>query len=186
MDTKTILNEASLRMQKAIDHLEEELLNVRAGKASPNVLNGVMVDYFGSQVPVSGAASVTVPDAKTILIQPWDKNMLRPIEKAIIDSNIGLTPSNNGEQIRLSIPPLTEERRKDLVKQVRGEAETARISLRNARRDANSAIERAVKEDSLPEDDERRGQAEVQKLTDKYIAEVDEAFKKKEAEVMEI
>lgn len=111
-------------MQKAIDHLEEELLNVRAGKASPNALNGVMVDYFGSQVPVSGAASVTVPDARTILIQPWDKNMLRPIEKAIIDSNIGLTPSNNGEQIRLTIPPLTEERRKELVKQVRAEAET--------------------------------------------------------------
>ena len=114
MDTKTILNEASGRMQKAIDHLEEELLNVRAGKASPNALNGIMVDYFGSQVPVSGAASVTVPDAKTILIQPWDKNMLRAIEKAIIDSNIGLTPSNNGEQIRLSIPPLTEERRREL------------------------------------------------------------------------
>ena len=114
MDTKTILNDASGRMQKAIDHLEEELLNVRAGKASPNALNGVMVDYFGSQVPISGAASVTVPDAKTILIQPWDKNMLRAIEKAIIDSNIGLTPSNNGEQIRLSIPPLTEERRREL------------------------------------------------------------------------
>ena len=139
MDTKTILNEATGRMQKAIDHLEEELLNVRAGKASPNALNGVMVDYFGSQVPVSGAASVTVPDARTILIQPWDKNMLRPIEKAIIDSNIGLTPSNNGEQIRLTIPPLTEERRKELVKQVRAEAETARISLRNARRDAVEA-----------------------------------------------
>ena len=103
MDTKTILNDASNRMQKAIDHLEEELLNVRAGKASPNVLNGVMVDYFGSQVPVSGAASVTVPDAKTILIQPWDKKMLRPIEKAILDSNIGLTPSNNGETIRLTM-----------------------------------------------------------------------------------
>ena len=130
MDTKTILNDASARMQKAVDHLEEELLNIRAGKASPNVLNGVMVDYFGSQVPVSGAASVTVPDAKTILIQPWDKNMLRPIEKAILDSNIGLTPSNNGETIRLTIPPLTEERRKGLVKQVRSEAETARVSLR--------------------------------------------------------
>lgn len=146
MDTKTILNDASNRMQKAIDHLEEELLNVRAGKASPNVLNGVMVDYFGSQVPVSGAASVTVPDARTILIQPWDKKMLRPIEKAIIDSNIGLTPSNNGETIRLTIPPLTEERRKELVKQVRSEAETARISLRNARRDAVEAFKKAQKE----------------------------------------
>ena len=127
MDTKTILNEATGRMQKAIDHLEEELLNVRAGKASPNALNGVMIDYFGSQVPVSGAASVTVPDARTILIQPWDKNMLRPIEKAIIDSNIGLTPSNNGEQIRLTIPPLTEERRKELV----GEGEVFYDYLRN-------------------------------------------------------
>ena len=115
MDTKTILNEATDRMQRAVDHLVEELLNIRAGKASVNVLNGVFVDYYGSQTPVSGVASVTVPDAKTVLIQPWDKNMIRPIEKAIIDSNIGLTPSNNGEHIRLSIPPLTEDRRKEIV-----------------------------------------------------------------------
>lgn len=104
MDTQSILNEATSRMQKAVDHLDEELLNIRAGKASVNVLNGVMVEYYGSQVPVSGAASVTVPDAKTILIQPWDKNLIRVIEKAILDSNIGLTPSNNGEQIRLTMP----------------------------------------------------------------------------------
>ena len=122
-DTKTIMTDVEGRMQRAIDHLEEELNNVRAGKASPNVLNGVMVDYYGSMTPVSGVASVTVPDAKTILIQPWDKKMIKPIEKAIIDSNIGLTPSNNGEQILLSIPPLTEERRKLLVKQIRQEAE---------------------------------------------------------------
>ena len=112
MDTKTIINDATARMQKAVDFLEESLANIRAGKASVNVLNGVFVDYYGSQTPVSGVASVTVPDAKTILIQPWDKNMIRPIEKAIIDSNIGLTPSNNGESIRLSMPPLTEERRR--------------------------------------------------------------------------
>ena len=185
MDTKTILNEASLRMQKAIDHLEEELLNVRAGKASPNVLNGVMVDYFGSQVPVAGAASVTVPDAKTILIQPWDKNMLRPIEKAIIDSNIGLTPSNNGEQIRLSIPPLTEERRKDLVKQVRGEAETARISLRNARRDAVEAFKKAQKE-GMPEDESKDGETQSQKLLEKFTKLLDEAIAKKEKEIMTV
>ena len=117
MDTKTILNDATARMQKAVDFLEETLSNIRAGKASVNVLNGVFVDYYGSQTPVSGVASVTVPDAKTVLIQPWDKNMIRLIEKAIIDSNIGLTPSNNGESIRLSMPPLTEERRKELVKQ---------------------------------------------------------------------
>ena len=152
MDTKTILNEASLRMQKAIDHLEEELLNVRAGKASPNVLNGVMVDYFGSQVPVSGAASVTVPDAKTILIQPWDKNMLRPIEKAIIDSNIGLTPSNNGEQIRLSIPPLTEERRKEFVANVSHELRTPLTNVRSYAetiREAGDDLSRETENDFL-------------------------------------
>ena len=161
MDTNTILDDASARMQRAVDHLEEELLNVRAGKASTNVLNGVLVDYYGSQTPVSGVASVTVPDAKTILIQPWEKNLIRAIEKAIIDSNIGLTPSNNGEQIRLSMPPLTEERRKELVKRVRGEAETARISLRNARRDAVEAFKKAVKE-GMPEDESKDGETQVQ------------------------
>ena len=174
MDTKTILNDASGRMQKAIDHLEEELLNVRAGKASPNALNGVMVDYFGSQVPVSGAASVTVPDAKTILIQPWDKNMLRAIEKAIIDSNIGL-----------SIPPLTEERRKELVKQIRNEAETARISLRNARRDAVEAFKKAQKE-GMPEDESKDGEAQAQKLLEKFTKTLDEALQKKEKEIMTV
>ena len=127
-----------------------------------------MVDYFGSQVPVSGAASVTVPDARTILIQPWDKNMLRPLEKAIIDSNIGLTPSNNGEQIRLTIPPLTEERRKELVKQIRGEAETARISLRNARRDAVEAFKKAQKE-GMPEDESKDGETPVAETARKVL-----------------
>ena len=168
MDTKTILNEATGRMQKAIDHLEEELLNVRAGKASPNALNGV-----------------TVPDARTILIQPWDKNMLRPIEKAIIDSNIGLTPSNNGEQIRLTIPPLTEERRKELVKQVRAEAETARISLRNARRDAVEAFKKAQKE-GMPEDESKDGETQSQKLLEKFSKTLDEALSKKEKEIMTV
>lgn len=185
MDTKTILNDASARMQKAIDHLEEELLNVRAGKASPNVLNGVMVDYYGSQTPISGAASVTVPDAKTILIQPWDKNMIRMIEKAIIDSNIGLTPSNNGEQIRLTIPPLTEERRKDLVKQVRGEAETARISLRNARRDALESFKKAQKE-GMPEDEAKDGETQIGKLLEKFTKQLDAALDKKEKEIMTV
>ena len=185
MDTKTILNDASDRMQKAVDHLEEELLNIRAGKASPNVLNGVMVDYFVSQVPVSGAASVTVPDAKTILIQPWDKNMLRPIEKAILDSNIGLTPSNNGETIRLTIPPLTEERRKGLVKQVRSEAETARVSLRNARRDAVEAFKKAQKE-GMPEDESKDGETQAQKLLEKFTKALDEAVAKKEKEIMTV
>ena len=185
MDSKTILADASARMQKAVDFLEETLLNIRAGKASTNVLNGVFVDYYGSQTPVSGVASVTVPDAKTILIQPWDKNMIRLIEKAIIDSNIGLTPSNNGEHIRLSIPPLTEERRKELVKQCKGEVENARISLRNARRDAVEAFKKAVKE-GMPEDESKDGETQVQKLLEKYSKLVDTAFEKKEKEIMTV
>lgn len=185
METKQILNDASDRMQKTVEHLEEELLNVRAGKASPNALNGVFVDYYGSQTPISGVASVTVPDAKTILIQPWDKNLIRAIEKAILDSNIGLTPSNNGEQIRLSIPPLTEERRKELVKQVRQEAETARISLRNARRDAVEAFKKAVKE-GMPEDESKDGETQVQKLLEKFSKQLDAHLDKKEKEIMTV
>ena len=185
MDTKTILNEASGRMQKAIDHLEEELLNIRAGKASPHVLNSVMVDYYGTQTPVSGVASVTVTDAKTILIQPWDQKMLRPLEKAILDSNIGLTPSNNGEQIRLTLPPLTEERRKELVKQVRGEAETARISLRNARRDAVDAFKKAQKE-GMPEDEAKDGETQSQKLLEKFSKQLDAILDRKEKEIMTV
>ena len=185
MDTKTILNDATVRMQKAVEFLEESLANIRAGKASVNVLNGVFVDYYGSQTPVSGVASVTVPDAKTILIQPWDKNMIRPIEKAIIDSNIGLTPSNNGESIRLSMPPLTEERRKELVKQSKAEAENARVSLRNARRDAVEAFKKAVKE-GMPEDEGKDGENQAQKLLEKFNKAIDSAFEKKEKEIMTV
>ena len=185
MDTKTILNDATARMQKAVDFLEESLANIRAGKASVNVLNGVFVDYYGSQTPVSGVASVTVPDAKTILIQPWDKNMIRLIEKAIIDSNIGLTPSNNGESIRLSMPPLTEERRKELVKQSKAEAENARVSLRNARRDAVEAFKKAVKE-GMPEDEGKDGETQAQKLLEKFNKAIDSAFEKKEKEIMTV
>lgn len=185
MDSKTILADASARMQRAVDFLEETLLNIRAGKASTNVLNGVFVDYYGSQTPVSGVASVTVPDAKTILIQPWDKNMIRTIEKAILDSNIGLTPSNNGETIRLSIPPLTEERRKELVKQCKGEVENARISIRNARRDAVEAFKKAIKE-GMPEDESKDGESQAQKLLEKFSKLVDAAFEKKEKEIMTV
>ena len=185
MDTKTILNDATARMQKAVDFLDESLANIRAGKASVNVLNGVFVEYYGSQTPVSGVASVTVPDAKTILIQPWDKNMIRPIEKAIIDSNIGLTPSNNGESIRLSMPPLTEERRKELVKQSKAEAENARISLRNARRDAVEAFKKAVK-DGMPEDEGKDGESHIQKIVEKFNKSIDTSFEKKEKEIMTV
>ena len=169
MDTKTNLSEASDRMQKTIEHLEEELLNIRAGTASPTVLNGVFVDYYGSQTPISGVASVTVPDAKTILIQPWDKNLIRAIEKAIIDSNIGLTPSNNGEQIRLSIPPLTEERRKELVKQVR----------------QVEAFKKAQKE-GMSEDEATDGETQAQKLLDKFTKSLDALLDNKEKEIMTV
>ena len=185
MDTKTIINEATDRMKRTVDHLDDELLNIRAGKASTNVLNSVFVDYYGSQTPVSGVASVTVPDARTILIQPWDKNMIRPIEKAIFDSNIGRTPSTNGETIRLSIPPLTEERRKELVKQVKGVGEHARISLRNARRDAVEAFKQAQKE-GMPEDEAKDGETQAQKLLEKFSKQLDALMEAKEKEIMTV
>ena len=186
MDTKTILNEASGRMQKAIDHLEEELLNVRAGKASPNALNGIMVDYFGSQVPVSGAASVTVPDAKTILIQPWEKSLIRPIEKAIQTSELGINPSNDGTVIRLVFPQLTEERRKELAKQVKKYGEDAKVAIRNVRRDAVDFVKKAQKKGELTEDDQKKAEKDIQDLTDKYVKKVDEMCGKKDKELMEI
>ncbi len=183
--TKQIIDAASSKMQKAIDYFEEELSNVRAGKASPNVLNGVMVEYYGSPMPISQVASVTVPDAKTVLIQPWEKNMIRPIEKAIIDSNIGLAPSNNGEHIRLSIPPLTEDRRKQLVKQIRSSAENARVTLRNIRRDAVDAFKKAQK-DGMPEDEAKNGETEAQKVIDKYSKKLDAVLDAKEREIMTV
>lgn len=180
-----ILDIANDRMSKAMDHLAEALLGIRAGKATPNVLKGVMIDYYGSQSPVTQVASVTVPDAKTILIQPWDKNMIPVIEKAIMVSNIGLTPSNNGEHIRLSIPALTEDRRKELVKQVKVEGETARVSIRSARREAVEAFKSAQKE-GMPEDMAKDGEAEAQKLTDKYNKLIDEASMEREKEIMTV
>ena len=181
-----IMMQAEERMEKALGSLGDAFASVRTGRANAMVLDRIRVDYYGVPTPVNQMAGVKTPDAHMLVIEPWDKGVLGAIEHAILQSDLGVTPSNDGSVIRLPFPALTEERRRELVKQCKGYAEEARVAVRNARRDANSAIERAVKEDSLPEDDERRGQAEVQKLTDKYIAEVDEAFKKKEAEVMEI
>lgn len=180
-----ILDAAEEKMQKAVDHLAEALLGIRAGKASPNILKGVMVDYYGTQTPVSQVASVTVPDAKTVLIQPWERNMIPVIEKAILVANIGLTPSNNGEHIRLSIPALTEERRKELVKQVKGEGETAKVSLRNARREAVDAF-KAAQKNGMPEDMAKDGEADAQKLTDRFGKMVDDALAEKEKEIMTV
>ena len=184
-DSKLILEIATEKMQKTIDFLNEALLSIRAGKASVNILNGITVDYYGSQMGVDKVASVTVPDARTVLIQPWEKAMIRVIETAIINANIGLTPSNNGEQIRLTMPPLTEERRKELVKRSRGEAETARVSLRNARRDAIEAFKKAQK-DGMPEDEAKDGETQVQKILDKFSKSIDEILTQKEKEIMTV
>ncbi len=183
--TQQILDNCSGRMQKGIDFLEESLLNLRAGKASVNVLNGVLVDYYGTPTGIDKVASVNVPDARTILIRPWEKNMINPIEKAIINSNIGLTPSNNGEEIRLTIPLLTEDRRKQIVKQVKEEAEKARVSLRNTRRDAVEAFKKSQK-DGMPEDEAKNGEAEIQKVYDRFSKKIDEVIAAKEKEIMTV
>lgn len=184
-DSKTILDAAKVKMDKAVDHLVDSLASVRAGKASTSVLNGVEVEYYGSAMSIPQVASVTIPDARTILIQPWDKKMIPVIEKAIMVSNIGLTPSNNGEHIHLNVPPLTEERRRSLVKQVKADGETAKISLRNIRRDAVDAFKKAQK-DGMPEDMAKDGEGDCQKIIDKYIAKVDEVLATKEAEIMTV
>lgn len=183
--TQQILDECTGRMQKGLDFFEEALLNIRAGKASTSVLNGIMVDYYGNSTGVDKVASVNVPDARTILIKPWEKNMIAPIEKAIINANIGLTPSNNGDEIRLTIPVLTEERRKGIVKQVKEESEKARVSLRNTRRDAVEAFKKSQK-DGMPEDEAKAGEGEVQKVYDKFTKKVDEVVAAKEKEVMTV
>lgn len=181
-----ILAQAEERMDKVLSSLGDSFGSVRTGRASAMLLDRIKVDYYGVPTPVNQMAGVKTPDAHMLVIEPWDKGVLGAIEQAILQSDLGVTPSNDGSVIRLPFPSLTEERRRELVKQCKSYAEEARVAVRNARRDANAAIERAEKEDSLPEDDVRRGEAEVQKLTDKYVAMVEEAFKKKEAEVMEI
>ncbi|MDR0907241.1 MAG: ribosome recycling factor [Rikenellaceae bacterium] len=183
--TSQILANCEERMQKGLDFFEEALLNIRAGKASTNVLNGIMVDYYGTPTGIDKVASVNVPDARTILIKPWEKTMLPKIEKAIINGNIGLTPSNNGEEIRLNIPPLTEERRKLLVKQAREEAERGRVSLRNSRRDAVEAFKKSQK-DGMPEDEAKAGEGEIQKVYDRFSKKIDEITTTKEKEIMTV
>lgn len=181
-----ILERAEEHMKKTIAALGENFAAVRTGRANAMVLDRIRVDYYGVSTPVNQMAGIKTPDAHMLVIEPWDKSTLKTIEKAILESDLGVTPSNDGMCIRLPFPALTEERRRELVKQCKNYAEESRVAIRNARRDANTALEKAVKQDNLPEDEQRRGEAEIQKLTDKYIAEVDDLFKKKEAEVMEI
>ena len=181
-----ILLNAEERMDKALDNLSSAFASVRTGRANAMILDKIRVDYYGAPTPINQLAAVKTPDAHLLVIEPWDKGTLRAIEQAILASDLGVTPSNDGSIIRLPFPTPTEERRRELAKQCKMYAEEARIAVRNARRDANAAAEKAVKNDNLPEDDQRRAENDIQKMTDKYIAKVDERFKKKEAELMEI
>ena len=185
-DIDEILMSAEERMEKAITALKENFMGVRTGRANAMVLDRIKVDYYGVPTPVNQMAGVKTPEAHLLVIEPWDKGMLRAIEHAILESDLGVTPNNDGSVIRLPFPSLTEERRRDLVKQCKTYAEEARIAIRNARRDANTEVEKSVKEDNLPEDEKRRAEEEIQKLTDSYVAKIDDILKKKEDEVMTV
>ncbi|MDE6652516.1 MAG: ribosome recycling factor [Paramuribaculum sp.] len=185
MEVKDYLNPAEEKMELAVAYLDESLAHIRAGKANPKIMDGIKVEYYGGMVPVSQVANISVPDARTITITPWEKPMFKEIEKAIINSELGITPENNGEVIRISIPPLTEERRKQLVKQSKAEAEQAKVSVRNARRDAIDGLKKAVKQ-GMPEDVEKDAETSVQKLHDKYLKRIDDIFAAKEKEILTV
>ena len=184
-EVQLFLDDAVEKMEKSLKHLSAELLKLRAGKANPSMLDGIMVNYYGAPTPLQQVASINTPDARSIVIQPWEKKVISAIEKAIFAANIGLTPSNNGEVVRLNIPPLTEDRRKGLVKQVKAEGENAKISIRNARRDAIEEFKKMEK-NGLPEDMEKDAEETVQKLTDKYYKKVEEILARKETEIMTV
>ena len=184
-DVNHYLNPAEEKMEMAVEYLDEALAHIRAGKANPKILDGIRVDYYGSAAPISNVANISVPDARTIAITPWEKSMFKVIEKALINSELGITPENNGEVIRISIPPLTEERRKALVKQSKNEAEQAKISVRNARRDAIEGLKKAIK-DGMPEDVEKDAEAKVQKIHDRFMKRIDEIFAAKEKEILTV
>src|SRR5574344_2666609 len=176
---------AKAKMDSALKHLEETLSHIRAGKANPKLLDGIKVDSYGQLMPLNAVAAVATPDARSITVRPWDKNMFGPIEKAIIDSSLGIMPENNGEVIRIGIPPLTEERRKQLAKQCKSEGETAKVSVRNARRDAIDILKKAVK-DGMPEDEQKNGEEKLQKVHDKYIKKIDDLLAEKDKEIMTV
>lgn len=184
-EVKDILSEAQEKMDMAIMYLEEALAHIRAGKADVRLLDGIRVDSYGSMVPINNVAAVNTPDARSIAIKPWDKSMFRVIEKAIIDSSLGIMPENNGEIIRIGIPPLTEERRKQLAKQCKGEGETAKVSVRNARRDAIDSLKKSVK-DGLAEDAQKDGEEKLQKIHDKFIKQIDDMLAAKDKEIMTV
>ncbi|HUQ53841.1 MAG TPA: ribosome recycling factor [Gammaproteobacteria bacterium] len=173
------------RMQRGVEAFKEDLRKLRTGRAHAGLLETVMVEYYGTNVPIKQTANISVEDARTIVVTPWEKNMVAAVEKAIINSGLGLNPVTAGQVIRVPLPPMTEERRRDLVKVVRAHAETARVGLRNVRREALGDLKELLKEKMIAEDDERRGQEEIQKLTDRYVANIDGLLKEKEAEIME-
>jgi len=184
-DIASIIATADDHMKKAIGHLEAELTKIRAGKANPQVVDGIVVDYYGSPMPINQVANISVMDARTLSIQPWEKNMLQPIERAIIAANIGITPQNDGNLIRLFLPPLTEERRKELVKRCQGEGEHSRVAVRNIRRDAIEHIKRLQKT-GLSEDAAKDAETSVQQVTDKYINAIEKHLAGKEKEIMSV
>lgn len=181
-----IRKDANVRMGKSVESLVIELAKLRTGRAHPSLLDHIMVSYYGSNVPLSQVSNINVEDARTLTITPWEQNMVAPVEKAIMNSSLGLNPNTVGNLIRVPLPPLTEERRKDMIKMVRHEAENARIAIRNIRRDANHNLKDLVKEKLASEDDERRGEEQVQNLTDQHIKEVDVRLEKKEVDLMEV
>jgi ribosome recycling factor len=182
---KKQVTDAKAAMDRAIDHADNELNKIRAGKASPSMLDDVYVDYYGTSTPLSQVGTVNTPDARTIVVQPWEKSLLTAIEKAIMEANLGVNPQNDGVIIRINVPPLTEERRRDLVKKAKGEAETGKIAIRNVRKDANEKI-RKLKSEGVSEDEMKTGEAEIQKLTDAYIAKVDQLSEAKEKDIMTV
>ena len=184
-DTNQIIKAAEAKMSSTITYLDDELARIRAGKANPKILDNVRVSYYGAMTPLANVASINTPDAKTILITPWERNLIKDIEKAILNSDVGITPENNGEVIRLGIPPLTEERRRELVKRAKQETENAKISIRNTRREVIDALKRSVKE-GVPEDVEKDAEEKIQKIHDKFIKQLEELFVAKEKEIMTV
>ena len=181
-----IKKETEQRMQKTLDNLKKDLARIRTGRATPALLDGISVDYYGNPAPINQVANISVPDARMLTVQPWEKSMLAAIEKAIQASGLGLNPQNDGNQIRLPIPPLSEERRKDLFKNCRKIAEDTKVAVRNVRRDSNEKLKKAQKDKLLTEDQEKKGLDDIQKVTDKYIKVVDEQLALKEKEIMEV
>lgn len=181
-----VKQEAQTRMKKSVEALHNEFTKIRTGRAHPSLLDHVKVDYYGSEMPLNQVASVSVSDPRTLMVTPWEKSMVAAVEKAILNSDLGLNPATAGMSIRIPMPPLTEARRKDLIKVVRGEAEQAKVAVRNARRDANNDLKEYLKAKEISEDDERRGQDMIQKLTDQFIEEIDKVLATKEEDLLEV